>query len=231
MYKIRSVATTAAVALGMLLSANSLSAQSTIVKTKGLMIGAHLGGTSIKFGEIKENANDPSVESDDYESGGGGGIVLGWGINKYFMIYGGVDVAKIKIKGLEDFDDDEPFSVVPGDYSLVHGDLGVRFSFPGANRSLVPYANLAVSMRDASVEVLGEDISLRGPGVTVGGGIQYFFNPKLALDANLQFTAGKFTEAEALGVKIDLDKFSEVENSNSARINVGIRFYPHFGSK
>lgn len=231
MYKIRSVATTAAVALGMLFSASNLSAQSTVVKTKGLMIGGHLGGAAIKFGEIKENKNDPSIGSDDNESGGGGGLVVGWGINKWLMIYGGVDVASIKIKGLEDFDDDTPFNVVPGDYTLVHGDLGVRFSFPGANRSLVPYANLAVSMRDASVEVLGEEFSLRGPGVTVGGGLQYFFNPKLALDANVQFTAGKFSEAEALGVKIDLDKYSEVENSNSARINVGIRFYPHFGSK
>ncbi|MGV3710924.1 MAG: outer membrane protein [Gemmatimonas sp.] len=86
-------------------------------------------------------------------------------------------------------------------------------------------------MRDATVEVLGEEASLRGPAFTVGGGVQYFFNPKLALDAGVQFTAGKFSEAEALGVKIDLDKYAEVKNSNSARVSVGLRFYPKWGSQ
>lgn len=207
-------------------------AQSSVVKTKGLMIGGHVTGTAIKFGEIKESASDISTTaSDDYESGPGGGVVVGWGLNKWLMIYAGLDIAKIKLKGLEDFDDDEPFNVIPGDYALIHGDLGARFSFVRDNSSLVPYANVAVSSRDASVEVLGEEFTLHGVGVTLGGGLQYFFTPKLALDANLQFTAGKFSEAEAAGVKVDLDKFAEVKNSNSARVNIGLRFYPHFGSK
>ena len=231
MYKIRSVATIAAVTLGLAFTGASLAAQSPVAKTRGLMVGGHVNGTAIKFGEIKESASDASASaSDDYESGPGGGIVVGWGLNKWLMIYAGADVAKIKLKGLEGADDDT-FGVVPGDYALVHGDLGARFSYESSNHGFVPYANVAVTSRDASVEVLGEDFSLRGIGLTIGGGMQYFFNPKLALDANVQFTGGKFSEAEAAGVKVDLDKFADVQNSNSARVNLGLRFYPHFGGK
>lgn len=233
MYKIRSAATAAAVTLGLLLAASRVTAQtSAVVKTKGLMVGAHINGSSVKFGEIKEDgASTSSSISDDTESGAGGGLIVGWGFTKWLMVYGGFDIAKIKIKGLENIEDfDGPFEILPADYALTHADLGARFSFPSPNHGLVPYLNAALSARVVTAEIAGEEISLSGPAATIGGGFQYFFNPKLALDANVQFTAGKFKDAEALGVKVDLEKFGDVENSNSARVNVGLRFYPHFGS-
>lgn len=227
MHKIRSAAMATAIAT-LLMSSSAMAQVSSANKTKGLMIGAHVNGSSVKFGQIKENASDASTSS-EAENGGGGGVQVGWGFTKWLTVYGGFDIAKMKIKELEDLEDAD-FTLLPGDYNLTHADIGARFSLP-TEKMVVPYVNAALSARVVSAEILDEDISLSGPAFTFGAGVQFFFNPKLALDVNLQLSAGKFTEAEAAGVKVDLDKFAEVENTNSARINIGLKFYPHFGGK
>lgn len=224
MHKIRSVATVAAVTLGALLVSSPLAAQSSdVVKTKGLMFGLHLNGSSISF-EDEDNSNS----SKNRESGGGGGAQVGWGFTKWFMLYGGVDAAKIEIKGVTGVDDDD----IAGDYTLIHGDLGARFSFPSPKHGFAPYVNAALTTRVATAEILNEDVAISGNGVTVGGGLMYFFNPKWALDVGLQFSTGKFTDVEVGGVKLDLDELGvDLENTNSARFNIGVKFFPHFGKK
>lgn len=223
MFNIRSAATVAAVTFGALF-ASSLSAQSSsVVKTKGLMIGAHLNGSSIAFED-----EDNNTSKKERNSGAGAGAQVGWGFTKWFMVYGGVDAAKIEIKGVTGLDDDE----IGGDYTLIHGDIGARFSFPSQSHGFAPYLNLALTTRVATAEVQDEDVSLSGNGVTFGGGVMYFFNPKWALDLGLQVSTGKFTEIEAGGIKLDLDELGvDVENTNSARINIGVKFFPHFGKK
>ncbi|MGV3709690.1 MAG: hypothetical protein ACO1Q7_12710, partial [Gemmatimonas sp.] len=117
------IRTAALIAAASLTAAVSANAQSAAAKTKGLMIGAHVSGSAIKFGAIREDANDEAAGSDKFEKGPGGGLVVGWGITKWLMIYGGFDIAKIKIDDLEELDENEgPFNVVPGDYTLTHAD-------------------------------------------------------------------------------------------------------------
>lgn len=224
MHKFRLAATVAVATLGAVLFAPSVTAQSSdVVKTKGLMFGLHLNGSSLAF----EDEDTPSNSSKNRESGGGLGAQVGWGFTKWFMLYAGADAAKIEVKGVTGVDDD-----IGGDYTLVHGDIGARFSFPSPKHGFAPYLNAALTGRVATAEVLDEDVSLSGPGVTVGGGLMYFFNPKWALDVGLQFTAGKFNNVEVGGVKLDLDELGvDVDNTNSARFNVGVKFFPHFGRK
>lgn len=226
MYKIRSVAAVAAVTLAALMTSSPVVAQSSdVVKTKGMMFGLHLNGSAISFEDQDETASNRKKERD---SGGGAGLQLGWGFTKWFMLYGGVDAAKVEIDGVTGLDDDDN----GGDYTLIHGDLGARFSFPSPNHGFAPYMNAALTTRVATAEVLGEDVSISGNGVTVGGGFMYFFNPKWALDFGLQFSTGKFSEVEVGGIKLDLDELgADLENTNSARVNVGVKFFPHFGKK
>ncbi len=225
MHKIRLMATMAAITVGALLMAAPVTAQSSdIVKTKGLMFGLHLNGSSIASAD-EDNAGNSDK---DRQSGGGLGAQVGWGFAKWFMLYTGFDAAKVEMKGVTGVNDDD----LGGDYALIHGDIGARFSFPSPKHGFAPYLNAALTARAATGEVLNEDVSISGGGVTLGGGLMYFFTPKWALDVGVQFSTGKFTEVKVGAIKIDLDELgADVDNTNSARINLGVKFFPHFGRK
>jgi len=204
-------------------TANAQAPSNGVAKTKGLMIGAHVNGSTIASAEQDNSASDK-----ERASGGGGGVIVGWGFTKWLMVYAGADVAKVKIRGGTgvDTDNEQP------DYTLVHGDIGARFSFPSPNHGFVPYLNAAVTRRSASTNLENQDVSVFGNGVSVGGGSQYFFTPRWALDAGVQFSPGKLGKAKVDGVKYDLKKLGQdPDNVNSVRINVGMKFYPHIRMK
>jgi opacity protein-like surface antigen len=194
-----------------LLSASTLLAQQPASgaprsNTRGLALGAHVGGASLSF------------EGEPRETGAGGGVLLGYGFTPMVMVYAGADLAKVNI-------DDEEFG--ESSYGLGHFDLGVRVSFANPQRALVPYVNAAFTARSASAEVTdgneSADISITGPAFTIGGGVQYFFSPRLALDAGLQLSSGKFNKVKLNGESADIP---DADNSTTGRLNVGIKFYP-----
>ena len=61
--------------------------------------------------------------------------------------------------------------------------------------------------------------------------MQFFFNPKFALDLGLQFSAGEFDRFEIGEYSGPVKDLIDVKNSTSARFNVGLKYYPHFGGK
>ncbi len=198
----------ACVALGATLP---LQAQSDGTKprsnTKGFMVGAHLNGSSLAY------------EGDDAESGGGLGIVLGYGFSPKWQLTFQVDAANIDL---------DARNAGAGSYTLSHGDLGVRYTFANTARAWVPYLSAAVSSRIASASidqtlVTSSDVTLSGPAVSLGGGVQYFFSQKVALDIGLLFSGGKFDNVKVGSLSVDLDN---AENSNSTRFNIGLTFYP-----
>ena len=191
-------------------AAPTLEAQAARSNTRGVMFGAHLNGSALTY------------EKQDAESGGGAGIALGWGFTPKLQVFLNVDAAKVDIK--VDPGDGQDLDIDVGEsYALVHGDIGLRYSFANPNRAFVPYISAAFSTRAATAEVLGEDVSISGPAFTVGGGIQYFFTEKLALDAGLLFSTGKFDTVKVGNVTIDgIDS----ETSNTTRFNIGVKFYP-----
>ena len=97
----------------------------------------------------------------------------------------------------------------PGKYRRSGEGLGVAVGW-GLTKWLMP--------RDSA--------SISGTGLTAGGGLMYFFNSKWALDLGLQLTSGKFRRVDDGG-----EKRNDLGNANSARINVGMKFFRHNRTK
>lgn len=192
------------------LSAGDLRAQAS--DNRGLMLNAHLSGNGIT---ISEEGDEDDSET---ESGAGLGFMVGYGFSESLALYLNVDGAAVKYEDEEDGDE----------RALGHADLGVRFSFGGSGSALRPYLNAAISGVSESYEP-GDDveITISGGGVTVGGGLQYFFSRSLALDAALQGTFGNFSEIEIEGADAEVDLQDEIDaDFTSARLQLGLTWHP-----
>lgn len=196
-----------ALVAGALLSAGSLAAQSD---NRGFMLNLHLTGNGI--GSVGADA--------ETESGGGFGVALGYGFNDRIILFFNLDAASIE------YDEDDIDA--PGDsYDAVTGDLGVRMNFGNEGMKLRPYINAAFTGLAAveEFEFGGEDVetTIGGGGITIGGGLQYFFSPSLALDLGLQATQGAFTT-----VIVD-DEDEELDEGiafTSSRLQLGVTWHP-----
>jgi len=194
-------------AAALLTTAPVLAAQSANrSNTRGFMVGAHLNGSSLSY------------EGGDQESGGGIGLAIGYGFSPRVQLFFNVDAANVDIGDAD----------IGGTYALGHGDLGIRYTFAKATQRWTPYLSAAFTSRLATADVetgvlSTTEVSISGPAFTVGGGVQYFFSERLALDAGLLFSSGKFNTIKVGSISVDVD---DVDNSTSARFNVGLKFYP-----
>jgi len=175
--------------------------------TRGFNVGLHATGASLV------------VEDGDRNNAGGGGLWLGYGFNRTVQLFVQADAAQFDVQNAE----------VEGDWTLAHADLGVRFHFANSLRSWVPYLQAAATARVVSVQnglvndvAQAEDISMVGGGLTLGGGIVFYFNESLGLDLQLAWTGGRFTSLEVGSVTInDLDL-----DARSTRFNIGLSWWP-----
>jgi len=175
--------------------------------TRGLNLGVHLQGASL------------SVEDADSDGGGGLGFRIGYGINRIITLYLEADGVSVDSKNADLFQ---------GTWTLGHADLGARFHFANTLRSWVPYLEVAVGARGASIddaEADGEelgDVSFSGGSFSFGGGIYAYFSRTLALDVGLKVSGGEFTEVDLGPISLnnlDID-------ANSTRFKVGIVWWP-----
>lgn len=197
----------AALVAGALLSAGSLSAQQS--GNSGLMLNLHLLGNGI---------SGVGAEA-EMESGGGLGVALGYGFNDRVALYLNVDAATIEY--------DEELESNEDGYTAVTADLGVRMNFGNEGMKLRPYINAAFSglALGEEFELAGENVTstVSGGGLTVGGGLQYFFSRNLALDVGLQATQGAFTD-----VAVD-DEDEELDQGiayTTSRVQLGVTWHP-----
>jgi len=106
-------------------------------------------------------------------------------------------------------------------------DLGLQYNFANASRPLVPYLTAAVTGRaiTANLETQGGDSELEysGGGLTLGGGLQYFFTAPLAFNAGLSFTFGEFDNLEIDGEEVS---DAEGQSASGARLHLGLTWYP-----
>jgi hypothetical protein len=175
--------------------------------TRGFNLGLHATGASLV------------VEDGDRNNAGGGGIWVGYGFNRTVLLFFQADGAQFDVENAE----------VNGDWTLAHADLGVRFHFANSLRSWVPYLQAAATGRAVSVTdgeinnvAQAEEISLVGGGITLGGGIIFYFNETLGLDLQLAWTGGRFTDIEVGSVTV-----SDLEiDAQSTRFNIGISWWP-----
>jgi len=188
----------------MVMGGSALEAQEST--TRGFNVGLHLSGASL------------SVEDSDRYSNGGAGLFIGYGFNRTFQLFLQLDGAQFEVDDAE----------VTGDWGMGHGDLGVRFHFANSLRSWVPYLQTsltgwAVGVDDAQVQGQPEsDVGFLGGAVTLGGGIMFYFNQKLAADLQLVWSWGQFDQ-----IKVDDVTVSGLEiDASSTRFNLGISWWP-----
>lgn len=207
----RTLAALSAAALGLLVTTGSALAQQST--TRGFTLGIHASGASI------------SIQDRDRDNAGGGGVRIGYGVNRRFTLFAQADGAEF---------DDAQFDAPPGTgniegpWTMAHIDLGARFHFANSLRRWVPYVQAALGYRAVSVSdpivdgTARNEVTLSGAGVTLGGGIDFYFSRTLALDVQLLWTGGEFTT-----LKIDNVSVSGFDiDADSSRFNVGIAWWP-----
>ena len=192
------------------LSAGELNAQYS--DNAGFFLNAHLSGTALS------GTGSEAVT----ENGGGAGFAVGYGFNDRIVLFFNLDAAEVEY--------DEDFVAAPDEtYSLLTGDLGVRVNLGNETMKVRPYINAAftgvASVEDYGEAEAGEDIEeiISGGGVTIGGGVQYFFSRTIALDLGLQATAGAFTEITFDG---EDEEFEEGVAFTSSRVQLGVSWHP-----
>jgi hypothetical protein len=173
--------------------------------TSKFFVNFGVNGTSI-------SGNEDDL-GDERRSGGGLSLGIGYGFTSRFAIFLDGSAASVDGDG--------------GDFVLSHGDLGARLHFSDQSKKLIPYLEVALTARSASPESLGdddeaEDIEISGTGLTVGGGILYFFNPRWAFNAGLKWSTGEFDKVRVGNVTVD---GLEID-ATSTRLNLGLSWFP-----
>ena len=175
--------------------------------TRGFTLGVHASGASL------------TVENGDTNAAGGGGIRVGYGLNRIVTLFAQFDGGQFDVSESDG---------IGGQWTMGHADLGARFHFANSLRSWVPYLQAAFSGRavdvtDAVVDGTGSpDISFSGGALTLGGGLMAYFTETLALDVQLSWSGGEFTQVDIESISVgslDID-------AESSRFSVGIAWWP-----
>ena len=175
--------------------------------TRGFTIGLHGSGASLV------------VEDDDRSNAGGGGLIVGYGINRRITLFAQADGAEF---------DDPSTGDVEGTWTMGHFDLGVRFNFANSLKRYVPFLQGALGARAVSVSdpivngTARNTVSLSGAGLTLGGGLDVYFSQSWAMDLQLLWTGGSFTT-----LTVDNASLSGFDiKANSTRFNIGVLWWP-----
>jgi hypothetical protein len=175
--------------------------------TRGLNLAFHLQGASL------------AVEGQDADGGGGAGFRIGYGVNRIVTLYLELDGISVESDNAAEFQ---------GKWSLAHGDLGARFHLANSLRSWVPYLDVAVGGRGASVSGVTAngtevgDVNFTGSSFSFGAGLYAYFVETFGLDVELKVSTGTFNKVDLGVVSLnDLD----IE-ATSTRFKVGIVWWP-----
>lgn len=174
--------------------------------TEGFQFGGRLYAAGLGLEDDRGN--------DDTASGGGLGVRVGYGFSPTVTAF-------LALEGAQLSPDENDFG---DEFALGTVDLGARFNLqPSA--SVNPYVQLALTGQVAAFDVPGtsETLDLRGGGITLGGGIVYFFSQDVGLDVGVDLTGGRFTEIEFDGEVTD--NFDDIDSA-IVRLGVGVIWTP-----
>ena len=204
MRNLLSIATTVGF-LALLALPGDLEAQAST--TRGFVLGLHGSGGGL------------SIEGEDTNNAGGGGVFVGYGLNRRFTLFAQLDGAQF---------DEQSSGDIEGDWTLAHWDVGVRFNFANSLRRWIPFVQAAVGRRSINVKdpvVDGnaeEEVDLSGTSFTAGGGVGFYLTSAWALEAALHFTGGEFSTLRVNNVSVSGLDF----DATSTRFNLGVRWWP-----
>src|SRR5262245_14605662 len=138
--------------------------------------------------------------SDETDSGGGVTLELGYGFTPRWSLF--VEGAAATMSDRSG-----------GDYILSHFDIGARYTFANRASAWSPFIDAAFTGRAAGQEnitiidndgrTFSGDLEVSGVGFSVGGGLNYFFNPRWAVTTALKWTTGEFTTIKFGSVTLD----------------------------
>lgn len=172
--------------------------------TRGFTLGLDLGASAISF------------EGNDADSGGNVGLRIGYGVNRIVTLYAAFQGANLDSENFTQFQE----------VTVAHVDLGVRLHIANSRRRWVPYGDVALTPRVVSADVLDNNevrtIDFSGGALTLGGGLAVYLAESWALDLNLKWSGGEFTEVDLGSVtleNLDID-------STSGRITMGVTWWP-----
>ena len=172
--------------------------------TRGFTLGLDLGASGIAF------------EGNDADSGGNVGLRVGYGVNRIVTLYAAFQGANLDIDNFTQFQK----------VTVGHVDLGVRLHIASSRRRWVPYGDVALTPRVVSADVVNNDevntVDFSGSSLTLGGGLAVYLAEAWALDLNVKWSGGEFTEVDLGSVvleNLDID-------ATSGRITLGVTWWP-----
>src|SRR5262245_5623668 len=179
----------------------------------GLTLGVHtIAAPGIT---ISGEDMDPAFKTN---LGPGLGLMVGYGFNPVFSTYASLDLAK----------QGSGISELEGSFGLAHFEVGARANLPTGSLTTIPYINASIGHRAVGARVTADDfdgdvdLSFSGTMFGIGGGMQHFISPKVALDGGVEFALGKFGKVEADGDSETLT----VNGTNTIRLRFGINWRP-----
>jgi hypothetical protein len=182
------------------------SAESIKSVSSGFFLGAGLEGAG-----LAPNNNGINSSTD---SGSGAGLVIGYGFNPRWSLYGALSGANMNAS---DFS---------GSYGLGHFDLGTRVHFRTGPNKVVPFVQFGLSGRAAAQSYrIGSrlyDVTVSGAGAEFGGGLNAHFSPRFAFSGGVTWMVGNFSTYTINGVAYSGSPVSET----SARIHLGLIWFP-----
>ncbi len=180
----------------------ALAAQNS--RAHGFVIGGHVQASSIV------------IEDSDRSNGGGGGIMLGYGMSNGLAVFGQYDIANVDVRNQPQTE---------GSWTHAHVDLGFRYHFQRPAKSVVPWVATAWTVTDLALTnpLADDEIELMGSAVSVGGGVMLYPTEHFAFDIGLLFAWGSYDEAKLDGVDATI---SEALSSQSTRLNMGVAWWP-----
>ncbi|HEX4683469.1 MAG TPA: outer membrane beta-barrel protein [Gemmatimonadaceae bacterium] len=169
-------------------------------RSAGFFLGAGFEGTGIR----STDAGSPT------ESGAGGGLLVGYGLNNTWSLFAQGSGANINENS------------GAGTYTLGHLDLGARVHFRAGPNAVVPFLQFGLSGRSASSTVNGSTSTGTGGGVFAGGGLNVHMTPSVALSGAVTWAFGSFSNFSVDGGTVDAGSV----DATSARVHLGLVWFP-----
>lgn len=193
-------------AAGAVLVSSTAHAQAS--DNRGWMVNAHVAGA----------ATGAAAEDAEMRRGGALGVTVGYGFSDRLALLLSADGARVKYPGPVIAD-----AGPTGSYDQLTVDIALRASFLDERSPLRPYLTSGITGVAESPRPDATGMVSSGGGITIGGGLQYFTSPRVALDAGLLVTAGSFTGLEVDGKKYEYD---EALGFSHSRLQLGITWHP-----
>jgi hypothetical protein len=168
-------------------------------RSKGFFMGLGVEGNGLQLDQAGSST----------ESGGGGGLVLGYGFSKRWSMY--VDASDAVMKATSG-----------GTYNLAHGDLGFRLHFRSGAHRLVPFLQFGATGRNVSVTTNGATFTGSGVGGTAGAGFNWYLKPSVAMSTAMNWSMGNFNNFQ-----VDTLTVSGLSvKATTARLHLGLVWFP-----